>query len=586
MALTNALFTGLSGLNVNQTKLNVVGNNIANTNTVAFKSSRVLFKPQFYVTDIAGGPPTADFGGENPSQRGLGSEVAAIQKDFAPGSIEPTGRATDLAIDGDGFFIVQGKDQRYTRDGSFVLNGSNQLVTNVGDFVQGFGVDDNNNIVTGSLQNITIPLGSLTSAKATENVKLEGNLNAAGTIATGASILNSQQLTIVNGLGAAPAPDATTLLTDLASTTTSSTPLFSVGQTLTLSGKKGGRDLPDLTYTIDAGSTLGDLSNFFQQGLGIDTTVPDDGDPLTPTAGVAIEQNGATSVITITGNLGTDNALSMAGTSLITDTGGTPLVFDDNGQNAAGIQSDPNGETVYTSFVAYDSLGTPLTINMTAVLESKADTGNVWRFYASSADDTDAATFDPASGNFVGSILGTGTLTFDSSGKLLDSSGTTLRVDRTATGAATPLNIQLDFDSMTSLTTRSSELVMTEQDGSSTGTLNGFSIGSNGMITGSFSNGLTRTLGQIAMATFNNNEGLIDEGGGLYSAGGNSGVPVIGSPLQLGAGSIRSGALELSNVDISAEFINMIIASTGFSASSRVITTSDQLLTELLNTSR
>jgi flagellar hook protein FlgE len=586
MALTNALFTGLSGLNVNQTKLNVVGNNIANTNTVAFKSSRVLFKPQFYVTDIAGGPPTADFGGQNPSQRGLGAEVATIQKDFSPGSIEPTGRPTDLAIDGDGFFIVQGKDQRYTRDGSFVLNGANQLVTSSGDFVQGFGVDDNNNIVTGSLENITIPLGSLTSAKPTENVKLEGNLNAAGTIATGASILNSQQLTIVNGLGAAPAPDGTTLLTDLASTTTSSTALFSVGQTLTLSGKKGGRDLPDLTYTIDATSTLGDLSNFFQQGLGIDTTIPDDGNPLTPTPGVAVEQNGSTSVITITGNLGTDNALSMAGTSLITNNGATPFVFDDNGQNAAGIPSDPNGETVYTSFVAYDSLGTPLTINMTAVLESKADTGNVWRFYASSADDTDAASFDPASGNYVGAILGTGTLTFDSSGKLLDSSGTTLRIDRTATGAATPLNIQLDFDSMTSLTTRGSELVMTEQDGSSTGTLNGFSIGANGIITGSFSNGLTRTLGQVAMATFNNNEGLVDEGGGMYSAGGNSGVPVIGAPQQLGAGSIRSGALELSNVDISAEFINMIIASTGFSASSRVITTSDQLLTELLNTSR
>src|SRR5947207_1396943 len=124
MALTNALFTGLSGLNVNQARLNVVGNNIANTNTVAFKSSRVLFKPQFYVTDIAGGPPTADFGGQNPSQRGLGAEVAAIQKDFSAGSIEPTGRDTDLAVDGDGFFIVQGKDQRYTRDGSFVLNGA------------------------------------------------------------------------------------------------------------------------------------------------------------------------------------------------------------------------------------------------------------------------------------------------------------------------------------------------------------------------------------------------------------------------------------------------------------------------------
>jgi flagellar hook protein FlgE len=583
MALTSTLFTGLSGLNVNQTRLNVVGNNIANVNTVAFKSSRALFKPQFYVTDIAGSPPTSDFGGENPSQRGLGAVVATIQKDFSPGSIEPTGKPTDLAIDGDGFFIVQGQEQVYTRDGSFVLNPSNQLVTTGGSFVQGFGVDDNNNIIAGSLQNITIPIGSMTSAKATENVKMEGNLNADGTLATGASILNSQEITILNGGGLAAAPDGTTALTDLASATTSSTALFNVGDVLTLSGKKGGRDLADITFTVDAGSTLDDLSHFFQQGLGIDPTL-DDGDPLTPAPGVTIDANGSTSMITITGNLGTDNALALGGTSLVTDSGTTPLAFTD-GQNALGIKSDPNGESVYTSFVAYDSLGTPLTINVTAVMESKADTGNTWRFYATSADDTDATSFDPA-GPFDGMLLGTGTLTFDNQGKLLDSTGTTLTVDRTATGATTPLNLHIDFDSMTSLTSRSSDLVMTEQDGSSTGTLNGFSIGANGTITGSFSNGLTRTLGQMAMATFNNPEGLVDNGGGMYAAGANSGVPIVTSPMQLGAGSIRSGALELSNVDLSKEFINMIISSTGFSAASRVITTSDQLLTELLNTSR
>ncbi len=585
MALTSTLFTGLSGLNVNQTRLNVVGNNIANVNTVAFKSSRALFKSQFYVTDMSGAPPSADFGGENPSQRGLGAVVSAIQKDFSPGSIEPTGKATDLAIDGDGFFIVQGKDQRYTRDGSFVLNDSNQLVTTGGDFVQGFAVDENANVIAGQLHNITIPIGSLTSAKATESVQLQGNLNSDGAVATGASILNSQALTILNGAGATPPPDAATALTDLASTTASSTALFSVGDVLTLSGKRGGRDLPDVTFTVAGTSSLADLSSFFQQGLGIDATVPDDGDPLTPPPGVTIDATGATAMITITGNLGEQNALSLAGTSLVTDKGTTPLVFGD-GVNAAGIKSDPSGESVFTSFVAYDSLGSPLTVNLTAVLESKSDSGNTWRFYASSANDTDAKKFDPAATTHPGALLGTGTLTFDNQGKLLNSTGTTLRLDRSNTGATTPLNLRLDYSAMTSLTSRSSELVMIKQDGSPTGTLNGFSIGANGMITGSFSNGLTRTLGQVAMATFNNPEGLVDDGGNQYSVGASSGVPIITGPLQLGAGSIRSGSLELSNVDLSQEFINMIIASTGFSAASRVITTSDQLLTELLNTTR
>src|SRR5207248_4316353 len=101
-----------------------------------------------------------------------------------------------------------------------------------------------------------------------------------------------------------------------------------------------------------------------------------------------------------------------------------------------------------------------------------------------------------------------------------------------------------------------------------------------------FSNGLTRTLGQVAVATFNNPSGLDDKGGNLYSGSADSGAPIITTPNRLGAGSIRSGALELSNVDLSKEFVNLIISSTGFSAASRVISTSNQLITELLNTNR
>src|SRR5256885_16767230 len=191
MALTSTLFTGLSGLAVNQTKLNVVGNNIANVNTVGFKASRALFKPQFYVTDSPGSPATGVFGGENPSQRGLVAVVSSIEKYYLPGQVEPTGKATDLAIEGDGFFVVQGKEQKYTRDGSFTLNQSNQLVTTPGDFVQGFGVDANGNVVLGTLQDIQVPLGSLTKAQATENASFQGNLNASGPVALGASILDS-----------------------------------------------------------------------------------------------------------------------------------------------------------------------------------------------------------------------------------------------------------------------------------------------------------------------------------------------------------------------------------------------------------
>jgi flagellar hook protein FlgE len=225
--------------------------------------------------------------------------------------------------------------------------------------------------------------------------------------------------------------------------------------------------------------------------------------------------------------------------------------------------------------VVYDSLGTPLSVNVTAVLESKTSAGNTWRFYAQSADDTD-----------VTLNVGNGTLSFDTQGRLVDSTGTTISIDRDNTGSGTPLVLKMDFGSMTSLTSGQSNLTMTAQDGSPIGTLNSFSIGADGRVVGSFSNGMTQTLGQVAVATFTNNMGLNDTGGNLYEASANSGLPIISAPQTQGAGAVRSGSLEMSNVDISKEFINMIISSTGFSAASRVITTSDQLMTELLNSQR
>lgn len=581
MALTSALFTGLSGLDVNQTKLQVVGNNIANANTVAFKSSRALFSSQFYVTDTAGGAPDGNFGGANPSQRGLGAQVATIEKDFTAGSIESTGKNTDLAIEGNGFFVVKGTEQQYTRDGSFSLNSFNQLVNTSGDFVQGYGVDSDFNVVAGTVGNITVPLGALTSAKETENAFFKGNLNANGQVATGASILTSQPLTTVGG---AAAPLTTDLLTNVASASATSTALFTPGQVFTLDGKKGGRDVTPSTFVVTGTNTLGDLQTFFQQGMGIfpqgtnPGEVPDDGNAATPPPGLTLESTAGdatnTTRLVLTGNLGTENKLEIPGSGFVDTNGQTPLSFAD-GENAMGIKSDPTGESVHTSLVAYDSLGTPITVGVTAVFESAANTGNTWRFYAESADDTDPAT-----------NLQSGTLTFDSTGKLIASTGTAVQIDRQATGAKTPMSVKLDFSQMTSLTSGNSELVMTHQDGNAIGTLNDFSIGDDGTITGSFTNGQTRTLGQVAIATFANPLGLQDNGGNTYSQGANSGQAVIAAPLTLGAGSIRAGALEQSNVDLSKEFINMIVASTGFSAASRVITTSDQLITELLNSSR
>src|SRR5256885_2276453 len=127
MPLSSALLTGLSGLNVTQQQMNVIGNNIANVNTISFKSSRALFTPQYYVTDSGASAPSTNNGGTNPSQEGLGATVDNVQKDFTEGSIQTTGVPTDMAVDGAGFFVVQNAgNQNYTRDGAFVLNSNNQ----------------------------------------------------------------------------------------------------------------------------------------------------------------------------------------------------------------------------------------------------------------------------------------------------------------------------------------------------------------------------------------------------------------------------------------------------------------------------
>ena len=192
MASTSALYTGLSGLLSNQNRLNVIGNNIANVNTTAFKSTRMLFESMFSRTQSLGTGPNGRIGGINPRQVGNGSTVAGTQRNFSNGALTATGMATDMAIEGDGFFITQLNGERlFTRDGSFLTNENNQLVTSGGAFVMGYGVDDNYQIEFGEMEPIVIPLGQMTVAEATENIYFNGNLNASGELPVTGSIHNT-----------------------------------------------------------------------------------------------------------------------------------------------------------------------------------------------------------------------------------------------------------------------------------------------------------------------------------------------------------------------------------------------------------
>ncbi|MFI4862146.1 MAG: flagellar hook protein FlgE [Phycisphaerales bacterium JB063] len=567
MPLTTSLFTGLTGMQTSSQMLDVVGNNIANVNTTGYKSSTINFQTQVSQILANGSAPSAQLGGSNPAQIGLGAQLAGITRNFSDGGLQPTGVSTNAAIEGDGFFIVeQGGVQRFTRDGTFTLDRDFNLVTSGGARVQGNGVDGDFNVIQGFLQDINIPIGVLTIAEATENVNFAGNLNSDGDVATLGSISTSAPM--YSDAGATTPATAGDALASLFDGTGAS--MFNLGDVLTFTGlTRGGADVPDKTFEIGAanttesdgfGTTLADFMNFLQSITGIDTT-------QAGTPGVSVSAAGE---IVVEGNLGTGNGIEIETTDIIVNQGTT------NGQPFTWTQTqDATGETARTTFVAYDSLGSPLEVDLTVVLEASTNAGTTWRFYSHAEDDTDLETF-----------MGTGTLQFDTSGQLVSSSNPTFTIDRANTGAFNPqpitMNFTDQFGSVTSLADQDSRISSIGQDGTPIGTLADFSISQDGTIVGVFSNSLLRDLGRISLATFSNNEGLLEVGGNLYSNTSNSGTPQIVDAGSGGAGRVIGRAIELSNVDLAKEFINLISAQTGFSANSRVISTSQQLIQQLL----
>lgn len=568
MGLTGTLYTVLSGLNTNSTMLSVAGNNIANANTTGYKASRIDFQTQISQTLKNASGPTSDSGGSNPIQVGMGVTEAGMVRDFTGGTPQPTGVATDMAIDGNGFFVVSDHgSNRYTRAGDFVTDGNYNLVDTNGNHVQGYGVDDNFNVIPGQLRDIRLPVGVETLAEATDNVEFAGNLNAGGDVATQGSEITSMAL-FSDAAATIPATGATAMnsLFDAGGNA-----LFTTGDVITLTGAtRGGATIPDHTFEINAtnttgsdanGTTLADLTTFLNNALGIDTAV---------SGGVSV----VAGKIDIVGNKGAANDLEVAAKNLIVNMGTSPTTPMDFTKAQAA-----DGESAQTTLAAYDSLGNAMDVNLTLTLIARDSTGTTWGYIAQSQDSAAASP-----------VLGEGTLTFDTNGKLTNVSNDAINIDRSGTGAANLQQITLSFSDgaggggLSALADASSQIHVVSQNGAPIGTLDDFNVGADGTVTGTFSNGLSRTLGQIPLATFINPNGLESIGANMFAATVNSGNANLISAASGAAGQIVGRALEQSNVDLSKEFINLIRASTGFSANSRVFTTSDQLLKNLINT--
>lgn len=416
--MLRSMYSGISGLRVHQTKLDVIGNNIANVNTVGYKASRTVFQEVYSQTLKAAAAPTTDGnrGGTNPQQVGLGVSVAAIDVLHTSSGVQRTDKATDLAIEGDGFFVVADGDTRYyTRAGNFDISPNGYLVSASGLKVQGWTQKDENGeiMVSSSPDSLT-------------DIRLDSNMHM----------------------------------------------------------------------------------------------------PANPT-----------SYIEFAGNL----------------------------DSRAEV-----GDTVKYTATIIDSLGNEHSI----ILEFKKQNNNSWDLSITSP----TANINNVSSNKI---------SFSNDGKLSDPQSITIETITFENGADQIQKLELRFDKEnTTQQARETSIKAVDTDGYGPGTLDSINIDSSGRVIGIYTNGRMQVEAIIAIASFNNPAGLAKMGNNLFYNTPNSGEVQLGMAGTSGLGSINPGALEMSNVDLANEFTEMITAQRGFQANSRIITTSDELLQELVNLKR
>jgi flagellar hook protein FlgE len=570
MGLTSALNTSLNGLALNENTIDVLGNNIANAGTNGFKASTTRFQTQLSRTLSVGSRPTASSGGTNPRQIGLGASVSVISRDFTQGSISNSTSPSDLAIQGNGFFVLDGANGIvYSRNGNFSLNSEAELVNDQGMFVQGYGVDGDFNLVTTQLTELHIPLGDLHVAQQTANMALSGALLPTGVIGDRGTVLTSEVLSDYAVPATPVTATASSLLIDLRNV--AGDPLFTDGQTINYLPKKGGRTIDAVDFTVGATTTLQDFMDYMNDALAIQTqaddpTIANDAGlaEQSITAGPGITLSGGQ--IRIVGNAGEVNQIaSTVGDIRDTDANSIPIRFDPS--------QEAQGEGTGTDFVLYDSLGQPINVRLTTSLESRTANKTTYRWFLESAEDagTDVA-------------IRTGLIEFNSLGQVASGGKASFALDRSNTAAVSPMQVTIDFTQISGISTESagSRLNLSSQDGSPPGTLQNFVIDESGVINGVFDNGIIRTLGQIVLARFANPDGLVEDGATTFKEGVSSGSPFFVAPSTFGVGSIRAGAIELSNTDIGKNLVDLIVASTNYRGNARVISSVQQLVDELL----
>lgn len=463
--MMRSLYSGVSGMQNHQTRMDVIGNNISNVNTFGFKRGRVNFQDMISQQLNGAARPTEELGGVNPKEVGLGMSVASIDNIFTQGNLQSTGVSTDLAIQGNGFFVMQdGENTFFTRNGDFSIDRDGTLVNpGNGMRVQGWMAHEANGemVVTTAATptDLVIPVGSKDMAHETANVNFSCNLDKRmPEIAEGAS-----EADILKGTWATEQE---------------------------IYDSFGNVHLMSVTFTKVVGTP-----NSWQAVVAVDA----------------------------------DNA--------------------DYTQTRTGIGTTDGVENTF--IVNFDNMG-----YLTSVTDSAGNVTNP------EGDATLQVSYSVADSN-------------------LDADGNPYR-------QTFSLNLGQIGSSRNTITQSASKSTTKAyyQDGYALGYLDNFRIDSSGIITGVYSNGTTRTIGQIAMASFTNDRGLEKAGDNTYRESINSGMASIGESGTAGRGTLMAGALEMSNVDLTEQFTDMIVTQRGFQANSTTIRTSDDMLETVLGLKR
>ena len=693
--MMSSLFAGVSGLKNHQTQLDVIGDNIANVNTVGYKASRVTFKESLCQATQLGQRPTSTQGGINPMYIGNGMSVGSIDKVFNQGNLEKTDNDLDLAIDGDAFFVLSNGAQNYfTRAGNFQVDSVGNLVAgNTGLRVQGRMADAVGNVISETdIEDIVFPFAQKSPAKATTEVSFSGNLDSesdkvsqvlSASIASSAYVIsddwanldaavldadgnlvldatnNSLQIILDNDAGGNIDKTITlsegtySSFSDLAAEINQAIEndrelsseveavvedgqlkintvdsggadtylqlgdsftaiATSTGQLLSTDPQYGTRlgdaaaapavdstDLSELSFlseVISVGDEI-NISGANNDGSTITAsfvygpTDPADPDFDAANSGTTVEElveflnaqfTDATVSLENSGNLRVTDAISGESNTYLNITMKDTTTSTIHSFPTFSILEAGKEATIHsTSINVYDSKGKAHTVEIQFTNISSDSDPDLWRWEAG----IDDGEITPTAGS-------RGYIKFNPDGSLAtfeieDGEPLTFEPEE---GAET-MRIELDpgtpgyFNGITQFGNPTTT-VASNQDGYGMGDLYDFSFDETGTITGHFTNGVSQVIAQVAVANFNNAAGLEQSGQNLYTAGGNSGMAIMGFAGSTIQAEIAPGHLEMSTVDLTTEFTNMIIAQRGYQANSKIITTSDTLLNEIIQLKR